>query len=71
MTGVKARLGHVFYWLGSALAILLICVAVWILVDTGDRQPGFIAFVFAPAPIAWLTGLAVRYILSGYAKSTH
>lgn len=59
------RLGDVLYWVGCLAAALLAAGAFWVLAQTGDQRPGFIAFVSAPALVAWLLGRACRYVLSG------
>ena len=58
------RLGNVLYWVGLALALGFTAFAAWVLAETGDRRPGFIAFVFAPALASWLIGLACRYVMT-------
>lgn len=62
---MAARLGHALYWIGCILALLLATGATWVLHETGGREPGFIAFVYAPALIAWFLGKVSRYVLSG------
>jgi hypothetical protein len=59
------RLGHVLYVIGMAAAFLLAIGAVWIIWETGDHRPGFIAFVSIPALVAWGLGAAARYVLAG------
>jgi hypothetical protein len=60
-----ARLADVLYWGGLLIAGVLAIGAGWVLLETGDRRPGFIVFVFAPAMIVWLIGRAARYVLAG------
>ena len=58
------RLGNVLYWAGCILAMALLVGAGWVLAETQDPRPGFWAFVLVPAVAAYLTGWALRYILS-------
>lgn len=62
---MAVRLGHALYWIGCVLALLLAAGATWVLAETGDRRPGFIAFVYAPALAVWFLGKVSRYVLSG------
>lgn len=58
------RLGRVLYWFGCLAAFLLAAGGIWVLTSTNDYRPGFIAFVMAPAVLAWLLGRACRYVLA-------
>lgn len=62
---MAVRLGHALYWIGVVAAALLAVGATWILMETGDRRPGFVAFVYAPAVAVWFLGKVSRYVLSG------
>ena len=59
------RFGNVLYWTGCVATVMLIVGAIWVLSETGDKRPGFIAFVFAPAVVVWLVSRACRYVFSG------
>jgi hypothetical protein len=59
------RLGHVLYWLGCLAALALAAGAWWVISATGERSIGFIIFVSWPAVLAWLAGVAARYVLVG------
>ena len=68
--GIVGRIGQVIYWLGCALGLLSVSVAVWIVfymrveysLDSIAGGPGL---VLGLGLGAWLSGCAVRSILKG------
>jgi hypothetical protein len=60
---VLARLGHVLYWIGCivAVVVLLAGAAAWL----APGPPAFMVLGAIAAVIAWLIGRACRYVLSG------
>jgi hypothetical protein len=62
------RLGNVLYWIGCAIAILILIVGAWRwYIELRFRSDQFIGlFIYVvPAVIAWVVGRACRYVFSG------
>ena len=57
------RLGNVLYWGFSLVAVVLGGYGLFIL-STGPVSAALVVFVLMPAVVAWLTGLACRYVLA-------
>jgi hypothetical protein len=58
------RLGHVLYWAGCVLAILIIVIGVylsWYERDAWEMR----VITFVVAALVWLIGRACRYLLAG------
>jgi hypothetical protein len=58
------RLGHVLYWAGCVLAILIIVIGVylsWYERDAWEMR----VITFVVAALVWLIGRACRYVLAG------
>ena len=58
-----ARLGIVIYWIGAALAVLILGLGAVILF--GDK-PILSLITVVAAGISWFVGWMARYILAGY-----
>jgi hypothetical protein len=61
-----ARLGHVLYWAGCALAVSVLAAGVAALTMVGKTDGGSVLLVaFTAAALIWGLGRASRHFLSG------
>jgi hypothetical protein len=64
--GTLARLGNVLYWAATAVAIVLVVLAVlayFTATGTGALQSALLIVAFAG--LVWLIGRAILYVLAG------
>ena len=60
------RLGQVFYWAGSLIALLLLGVAAYgALAGRGDERWLAIGIAASAAVVVWMLGRAILYVLAG------
>ena len=63
---MAARLGNVFYWTFSILAVLWLGFCVWWLIAPGAKvSASTIAITVGGAVALWAVGRAVRQVLAG------
>jgi hypothetical protein len=62
-----AKLGHLFYWVGSGLAAATLVAGVFILQHGPDSDYRWVVYVasIGSAVVCWLLGRARKYFLAG------
>jgi hypothetical protein len=62
-----AKLGHLFYWVGSGLAAAALVSGVFILQHGPDQDYRWVVYVasIGGAVVCWLLGRACKYFLAG------